>query len=112
MELTSVRVPARDIAILTVAETAKLLKAAEEYSSLLPYVALGLFAGLRPGEAQQIRWSDIHFEAEQIEIRPETTKVRQRRFVPLEAHCVRGNLVSFRTRALEFTNAPRHSRIV
>ena len=85
VELTSVRVPARDVSILNIMEVTKLLRVAEEDQSLLPYVSLGLFAGLRPGEVQQICWNDIHFEAGQIEVRPEITKIRQRRYVPLES---------------------------
>ena len=83
-EMTSVRVPARDVTILCVSEAIKLLRAAEETPALLPYLCVGLFAGLRPGEAQQLRWTDVHFDAEQIEVRPETTKTRQRRFVALD----------------------------
>ena len=83
-EMTSVRVPARDVTILLLPEVIKLLRTAEDHQALLPYLCLGLFAGLRPGEAQQLRWTDIQFDSEQIEIRPETTKTRQRRFVPLD----------------------------
>jgi integrase len=83
-ELTSVRVPPRDVVILNVPEVAKLLRAAETDTALLPYVCLGLFAGLRPGEAQQLQWEDVHFDVSQIEVRPEITKTRQRRFVPLD----------------------------
>ena len=83
-ELTSVRVPARDVAALTVGEADALLRAAERNPALLPHVAVGLFAGLRPGELAGLRWGDVHFETVQIEVRPETSKTRQRRFVPLD----------------------------
>ena len=83
-ELTSVRVPARDVAALSIAEATKLLRAAERCPALLPHVAVALFAGLRPGELAALRWNDVHFETAQIEVRPETSKTRQRRFVPLD----------------------------
>lgn len=83
-ELTSVRVPARDVAALTVAEAGKLLRTAERNPALLPHVTIGLFAGLRPGEVAGLRWTDVHFESGQIEVRPETSKTRQRRFVTLD----------------------------
>ncbi len=47
-EMTSVRVPARDVTILLASESIKLLRAAEESPALLPYLCVGLFAGLRP----------------------------------------------------------------
>ena len=83
-ELTSVRVPARDVAALSIAESTKLLRAAERCPTLLPHVAVALFAGLRPGELAALRWNDVHFATAQIEVRPETSKTRQRRFVPLD----------------------------
>ena len=43
-----------------------------------------MFAGLHPSELAALRWNDVHFERAQIEARPETSKTRQRRFVPLE----------------------------
>lgn len=84
-ELTSVRVLARDVAALTVEETNKLLRAAERSPALLPHVTIGLLAGLRPGEVVGLRWTDVHFETSQIEVRPETSKTRQRRFVPIDS---------------------------
>ena len=108
VELTSVRVPARDVTILTVPEVTKLLRAAEASSALLPYLCLGLFAGLRPGEAQQLRWPDIHFDAGQIEIRPEITKTRQRRFVPLETPLIEW-LLPYR-RPTGYVNGPNFNK--
>lgn len=86
VELVNVRVPSTDVVVLSVDEAKRLLAAAEQSKSasvLVPYVALGLFAGLRPGEAEQLNWDMIHFNTREIEVRGETSKRRETRFVPL-----------------------------
>jgi len=53
--LRGVRVPEPPKGILTVPDTEALLHAAEERNPrLIPYLALGLFAGIRPGELSRI----------------------------------------------------------
>lgn len=46
-----------------------------------PYVAIGLFAGIRPQETFRLDWSDI--KADHIEVRASGSKVGVRRIVPL-----------------------------
>jgi integrase len=46
-----------DIGILTVQQAARLLEAASP--EILPYVAIGLFAGLRAAEIERLDWSEI-----------------------------------------------------
>jgi integrase len=59
--------------ILTVDECARLLSACDD--EILPAVALGLFAGLRPeSEVWRLTWSHIHFETKQIDVEPLATK--------------------------------------
>jgi integrase len=82
-----VKVPNSDVVILDPAQAKSLLKASLEYKecdSLVPYVAVSLFAGLRPGEAEQLHWEQIHFESDQIEVRGATSKGRETRFVKIE----------------------------
>lgn len=51
----------------------------------LPYVALGLFAGLRPeAEAQRLRWEDFDWEKLEIHIAKDRTKTARHRVVPME----------------------------
>src|SRR5436190_9617710 len=50
--------------ILTVQQTARLLEAAPP--ELLPYVAIGAFAGLRRAEVERLDWKDVHFDGEQL----------------------------------------------
>jgi integrase len=76
-----------EVKILTVPEVRQLLTAAQSCElpgSVIPYVAVQLFGGLRPFEAAQLAWERIHFETGQIEILGMTSKTRETRFVQLE----------------------------
>lgn len=55
--------------ILTVAQAARLLESATP--DVLPYIAIGLFAGLRRAEIERLNWNDIDFESGQIEVEAE-----------------------------------------
>jgi integrase len=68
--------------ILSVTETARLLKAATP--DVLPYIAIGLFAGLRRAEIERLDWSEFDFESGLIEVKAEKSKTAQRRFVTLQ----------------------------
>jgi integrase len=60
--------------ILTVQQAADLLTHSE--AEILPAIALGLFAGIRPeAEGLQLDWSHIDFEDKTINIEPDKTKV-------------------------------------
>jgi len=65
--------------ILTVQQTARLLEAASP--ELLPYVAIGVFGGLRRAELERLDWSEIHFDENLIEVTAEKSKTARRRFV-------------------------------
>src|SRR5262249_822853 len=71
-----------DIGILTVAQTARLLESATP--EILPYIAIGLFAGLRRAELERLDWNEIDFESNLIEVKAEKSKTAQRRFVTLQ----------------------------
>jgi integrase len=68
--------------ILSVSEVARLLEAATP--DVLPYVAIGLFAGLRPAEIDRLDWSEIDFESGLIEVKAAKSKTAQRRFVTIQ----------------------------
>jgi integrase len=69
--------------ILTVQQTARLLEAASR--ELLPYVAIGAFAGLRRAELERLDWSDVTFDGEQlIEVTAQKSKTARRRFVKIQ----------------------------
>jgi integrase len=90
-----------EVKILTVPEVRQLLAAAsncELPASVIPYLAVQLFGGLRPFEAAQLRWERIHFETHQIEVRGETNKTRETRFVDMEPLLIEW-LLPFRAQA-------------
>lgn len=68
--------------ILTVSETARLLEAATPH--VLPYLTIGLFAGLRRAELERLDWSEVDFDSNLIEVKAEKSKTAQRRFVMLQ----------------------------
>jgi integrase len=72
----------REIGILTVAQSAALLVNASP--DVLPYVAIGLFAGLRSAELERLDWSEIDFESGLIEVKAKKSKTAQRRFVTMQ----------------------------
>jgi integrase len=68
--------------ILVVTEAARLLEAATP--DVLPYIAIGLFAGLRRAELERLDWSEIDFESGLIEVKAEKSKTAQRRHVQIQ----------------------------
>ena len=68
--------------ILTVQQTARLLEAAPP--ELLPYVAIGAFAGLRRAELQRLDWKDVNFADGLIEVTAKNAKTARRRFVKIQ----------------------------
>ena len=68
--------------ILTVSEAARLLETAT--LDVLPYLAIGLFAGLRRAEIERLDWSEIDFESGLIEVKAAKSKTAQRRFVTIQ----------------------------
>ena len=68
--------------ILTVEQAARLLEAATP--DVLPYIAIGLFAGLRCAEVERLDWSEIDFESGLIEVKAAKSKTAQRRLVTLQ----------------------------
>jgi len=64
-------------------DTLALLKVAAE---LTPWVAVGLFAGMRPEEAQKLAWEDIDFSHRHIDLPAAKSKTRERRIVPFLGH--------------------------
>jgi site-specific recombinase XerD len=73
--------------IFTVDECKALLKAAEKHKNgmLAPYVAVCLFAGLRPdSEAERITWKQVNLADRQINIEPWMTKTGIPRTIAIE----------------------------
>jgi integrase len=79
--------------ILAVEEAARLLEAATP--DVLPYIAIGLFAGLRRAEIERLDWSEVDFESGLIEVTAAKAKTAMRRFVRIEPN-LRGWLLPLR----------------
>lgn len=71
--------------ILTVAQARNLIEKAAAYKegAVLPYIALGLFAGIRPTELARLNWDCIDLEAGTVTIGAKLAKMRQRRIVEM-----------------------------
>ena len=69
-----------------VADQAKIFHAR---SLLVPYLAIGYFAGLRPeNELVNLDWKDIDFEAKTIRVDPATAKKRRQRYVDMSDNLI------------------------
>tara|TARA_R100000655_G_scaffold107234_1_gene157414 strand:+ start:1388 stop:2524 length:1137 start_codon:yes stop_codon:yes gene_type:complete len=52
--------------------------AAKDWPELLPYVALGIFAGIRPAEIWRLRWEDVNMADRIITVTSDVAKTRRR----------------------------------
>jgi integrase len=94
--IDQVPVPGKErgpVEILTPAEMEDLFDAAKadkDARIILPVIALGAFAGLRPEEAKQIIWEDVDLSSEtpHVTVQPHTSKTRTKRFPPLNETCL------------------------
>ena len=68
--------------ILTVEEATALLQGADEV--IRPYLAIGLFAGLRRAELEGLDWSEVDLAAGHIEVTASKAKTARRRLVKIE----------------------------
>ena len=75
------------IGIFQPKEIAKLLEHADE--SLVPYLAIGAFAGLRTAEIQRLSWCEVKLEYGHIEVTAGKAKTAQRRLVPIQSNLAR-----------------------
>ena len=69
----------KPVGILTVGEVGRLLNAAPP--NIVPYLAVGAFAGLRAAEIERLDWSEIDLDGMFIEVKAEKAKTAQRRIV-------------------------------
>ena len=72
-----------EVEIFTVPELTRLLSSARP--ELVPFLAIGAFAGLRHAEIKRLDWSEVHLDGAEpfIEIKAAKAKTQQRRRVPV-----------------------------
>ena len=68
--------------ILSVEETSRLLENAPE--KLVPYIAIGAFAGLRRAELERLDWKEVDLQSCLIEVTAKKAKSARRRFVKIK----------------------------
>lgn len=72
--------------ILVAEQAARLLQVAD--SEILPCIAIGLFAGIRPAEVRRLNWEDILWHKNEIDVQAINSKTGSYRFVPMPANLV------------------------
>ena len=72
------------VGILSIEQTAALLERAP--AELLPYVAIGAFAGLRRAELERLDWREVDLAAGLIEVTARKAKSARRRFVKIQSN--------------------------
>lgn len=82
--LTKAKEVEHAIGIFTPGDLAKLLRLADD--SLVPYLAIGAFAGLRTAELMRLSWPEVKFDQGYIEVTAGKAKTAQRRLVPIQAN--------------------------
>lgn len=70
-----------DITIFTPWEVAQFLRFARE--ELVPFLAIGAFAGLRSAEIERLDWAEINLKEKFIEVKAAKAKTASRRLVPI-----------------------------
>lgn len=79
--IPSFRIPDHEILIFTPDEIRSLLNYAAP--AIVPYLALGAFAGLRSAELLKLRWEAIEFHTGNVRIGSDIAKTRSKRLIPL-----------------------------
>ena len=82
--ISVIKTEASPVVFWTAQQMATLLHTAEDlYPDLVPLFAIMAFAGLRPAEAESLRWESINFPDRIIRVEGATSKTRARRAVPI-----------------------------
>lgn len=70
-------------------EAEGLLRAAEKHApAVVPTIAIGLFAGLRPSEVDLLDWENVNFRTKRIRVTSETAKKRRSRSVEMHPNLI------------------------
>ena len=80
-----------EVEAYTVDEVRNIMMAANaspHAARVVPAMAIGFFAGLRPSEVQGLDWADVSLEAKRIRVSPETAKKRRARYVDMSENLI------------------------
>ena len=97
----------KPVRILTIEEAERLLKAASTTlalplktgkgrietitvrpGDLIPWLTVGMFAGVRPDEAKRLEWQHIDFQRQHIDLPAKIAKDHRRRIIPMEPNLI------------------------
>ena len=78
------KLPPREVEIYSPQHTAALLEASDP--SLIPWLCVCMFAGLRASEARRMMWGDFDFSESFIRVRAVVSKTHRPRAIPMEAN--------------------------
>ena len=83
------RIETKPPRILSIEEARKALTwTVKNKPRCVPWLCLGLFAGIRPMEVQRLDWPSVDLDRGIVTVDASASKVRHRRIVPLEPNCV------------------------
>jgi len=98
IKITTPKIEWKPPIVLALAEATALIKIAYETHHITngkgsgfglgPYVALGLYAGIRSSELLQLRWTDINLDRRLVTVPARISKGRGMRNIDLESNCV------------------------
>lgn len=75
-----------EVEAYSVAEVRRIMEAAQQHphaARIVPPLAIGFFAGLRPAEVLGLNWENVSLDQRQIRVTPATAKRRRQRFVAI-----------------------------
>jgi integrase len=81
---TRAKEPSTEVSVLSVEDAVVLLE--KSSPEMLPYWAIGLFAGLRPSEIRKLQWSDVDLDDALITVR--SGKTGRKRFVMMQPNLI------------------------
>jgi integrase len=85
--VAAIRVTKKPPHVWTVEEAGNILRAAKgDRPEMLPFLALGLFCGIRPEEIQRLTWANVDLKRSFVEVGATASKTRERRIVTLPAN--------------------------
>jgi site-specific recombinase XerC len=85
------RVPTKEVepVIMPIEQVYKLLEAATAKApAMIPYLTLGLFAGIRPDEIKALDWRNVNFDRQEIKVTAGSAKTRSARYVKMTANLI------------------------
>jgi integrase len=79
---------ARKVCVYTPEQAAAILLEAEADHDLVPFFAIGMFAGLRTSEIERLDWNHILWDERLIDVEGKNSKTGKPRFVPMTDNLV------------------------